>query len=303
MSKSNLSKRIILTGTQKPFLNRNESLNIYYNNIRKYRLLTQDETTELFIMYQNGTESEKDYARNKLFNHNARLVTSLARQYCTVNDNLMDLIEEGNIGLLNAIDKFSLDKESSFQKFALFHIRREINLFKVNYSPIVQQTNRSKTDNVLNKIVANFHQKEGRMPTDEELLDAYNVENPNKLIVEKEDMVSVKYVYIDSLSTVTDDFTDCQSYLDYSNQTSSCNDYIYDIEKNYNKEILKKLMIGLTPNEKKAITLFYGLEDGIETSLSVISMHMNCTPERVRQLCQAAIKKMHKKAEQLIYSK
>ena len=302
MKNSKASKTITLTGTQKPFLGHDETLNMYYNDIRKYAVLSQEETTELFKLYQNGTKEDREFAKNKLFKHNAKLVISLARQYCTVNDNLMDLIEEGNIGLLNAINKFSLDKESSFQKFALFHIRREINLFKVNYSSIVQQTNRSKTDNNITNIISSFIQRENRMPTDEEILAEYNEKNPTKQISEKSDMVSVEYVYIDSLEPINGEFTDSQSFLDYSNKTSSCNEYLRKIEGDRHKKMLKSLMVGLTPNEKKAVSLFYGLDDGIETSLSVIGTLMNCTSERARQLCKAAVDKMHKRAEQLSYA-
>ena len=302
MKNSKASKTITLTGTQKPFLGHDETLNMYYNDIRKYAVLSQEETTELFKLYQNGTKEDREFAKNKLFKHNAKLVISLARQYCTVNDNLMDLIEEGNIGLLNAINKFSLDKASSFQKFALFHIRREINLFKVNYSYIVQQTNRSKTDNNITNIISSFIQRENRMPTDEEILAEYNEKNPTKQITEKSDMVSVEYVYIDSLEPTKGEFTDSQSFLDYSNKTCSCNEYLCKIEGDRHKTMLKSLMVGLTPNEKKAVSLFYGLDDGIETSLSVIGTLMNCTSERARQLCKAAVDKMHKRAEQLSYS-
>ena len=302
MKNSKASKTITLTGTQKPFLGHDETLNMYYNDIRKYAVLSQEETTELFKLYQNGTKEDREFAKNKLFKHNAKLVISLARQYCTVNDNLMDLIEEGNIGLLNAINKFSLDKASSFQKFALFHIRREINLFKVNYSSIVQQTNRSKTDNNITNIISSFIQRENRMPTDEEILAEYNEKNPTKQITEKSDMVSVEYVYIDSLEPINGEFTDSQSFLDYSSKTSSCNEYLRKIEGDRHKKMLKSLMVGLTPNEKKAVSLFYGLDDGIETSLSVIGTLMNCTSERARQLCKAAVDKMHKRAEQLSYA-
>ena len=302
MKNSKASKTITLTGTQKPFLGHDETLNMYYNDIRKYAVLSQEETTELFKLYQNGTKEDREFAKNKLFKHNAKLVISLARQYCTVNDNLMDLIEEGNIGLLNAINKFSLDKASSFQKFALFHIRREINLFKVNYSSIVQQTNRSKTDNNITNIISSFIQRENRMPTDEEILAEYNEKNPTKQISEKSDMVSVEYVYIDSLEPINGEFTDSQSFLDYSSKTSSCNEYLRKIEGDRHKKMLKSLMVGLTPNEKKAVSLFYGLDDGIETSLSVIGTLMNCTSERARQLCKAAVDKMHKRAEQLSYA-
>ena len=296
------SRKIILTKTQKPFLGRNESLNMYYNDIRKYSVLSQEETAELFQLLHNGTDKEMEYAKDKLFNHNAKLVTSLARQYCTANDNLMDLIEEGNIGLLNAISKYRTDKESSFQKFALYHIRREINLFKINYSPIVQQTNRSKTDSNISNIVSNFMQKERRTPTEEEILDEYNRQNPTKKIIEKTDMISVEYVYIDSLEATNGDFTDSQSYLDYSDKTCSFNDYMHKAENENNAAMLELLMNGLTPKEKKAISLFYGLDGGFEASLNTIGTLMNCTSERARQLCKAAIEKMQKKAEQLAYS-
>lgn len=302
MNNSKVSKTITLTGTQKPFLARNETLNMYYNEIRKYSVLSQEETIKLFNLLHNGTEKEREYARNELFNHNAKLVTSLARQYCTANDNLMDLIEEGNIGLLNAINKFRTDKESSFQKFALFHIRREINLFKINYSPIVQQTNRSKTDSNVSNIISRLIQKEKRTPTEEEVLDEYNRQNPTKKIIEKTDMVSVEYVFIDSLEATNGEFTDSQSFLDYSNKTCSYNDYMHKAENENHKAMLESLMVGLTPKEKKAISLFYGLDGRIEASLNMIGTLMDCTSERARQLCKAAVEKMHKKAEQLAYS-
>lgn len=290
------TKTITLTKTQKPFLVRDEILTMYYNDIRKYPVLSQEETVELFRLFKHGSSLEREYARTKLFNHNAKLVTAMARQYCGVNDSLMDLIEEGNIGLLNAINKFDVGKASSFQKFALFYIRREINLFKTNYSSMVQQANRSKTDNKISTIVSDFIQKENRMPTDDEVLSEYNERNPKKKINDKEDTISVEYVYIDSFNPKGGEFYDAQSYVEYSNKTCSHNDYLGKIISDCNKELLDRLMIGLTPNEKKAITLFYGLENGIECSLGVVGTMMNCTSERVRQLCKSAVEKMSKKA-------
>lgn len=302
MNTSKASKTITLTGTQKPFLERSEILNMYYNDIREHKVLTQDETTALFELYQNGNEKEKEFAKNTIFEHNAKLVTSMARQYCTPNDNLMDLIQEGNIGLLNAIDKFDLTKESSFQKFALFYIRREINHFKVDYTPIVCQTNRSKTDSVVNTIISDFVQREHRNPTSEEVLEVYNQEHDNKKIVNKEDVINVEYVYIDNLDATDGEFSDSQGFLDYSSKSESFNDYIRQSNNDFNKEMISTLIEGLTPNEKKAISLFYGLDGGIESSLSMIGTVMNCTPERARQLCVSATNKMRKKSESLSYS-
>lgn len=296
------SKTITLTRTQKPFLERDELLTMYYNDIRAYEPLTENETIELFKTYQNGSASEKEAAKTKLFNHNTKLVVSMARKYCSVNDNLMDLIEEGNIGLLNAIDKFSLDKDSSFQKFALFHIRREINLYKINYTPMVQQTNRSKTDNIVKNIIDKFIQREQRNPTPDELLEIYNEENKDKLINNTADVINVEYVYIDNFNASDGTFMDSQSFIDFSGATSSFNEAIRTEQNDYDKEMIGVLMEDLTPKEKEAITLFYGLGSGTEYSLSMIATQMNCSSERARQLCVSATNKMKKKSEVLSFS-
>ena len=296
------SKTITLTRTQKPFLGRDELLTMYYNDIRAYEPLTENETIELFKTYQNGSSSEKKAAKTKLFNHNTKLVVSMARKYCSVNDNLMDLIEEGNIGLLNAIDKFSLDKDSSFQKFALFHIRREINLYKINYTPMVQQTNRSKTDNIVKNIIDKFIQREQRNPTPDELLEIYNEENKEKLINNTADVINVEYVYIDNFNASDGTFMDSQSFIDFSGATSSFNEAIRTEQNDYNKEMIGVLMEDLTPKEKEAITLFYGIGSGTGYSLSMIATQMNCSSERARQLCASATNKMKKKSEVLSFS-
>ena len=296
------SKTITLTRTQKPFLERDELLTMYYNDIRAYEPLTENETIELFKTYQNGSASEKEAAKTKLFNHNTKLVVSMARKYCSVNDNLMDLIEEGNIGLLNAIDKFSLNKDSSFQKFALFHIRREINLYKINYTPMVQQTNRSKTDNIVKNIIDKFIQREQRNPTPDELLEIYNKENKEKLINNTADVINVEYVYIDNFNASDGTFMDSQSFIDFSGATSSFNEAIRTEQNDYDKEMIGVLMEDLTPKEKEAITLFYGLGSSTEYSLSMIATQMNCSSERARQLCASATNKMKKKSEVLSFS-
>jgi len=296
MKNQNSTKRITISTTQKPFLERNETLEMYYSDIRKYDVLTEDVTKELFERFKNASEAEKEEIKETLFNHNSRLVVSLARTYCTANDNLNDLIQEGNIGLLNAIDKFDLAKESSFQKFALFHIRREINLFKLNYSPIVQQTNRSKTDSIVNSIISDFVQREHRNPSPDEILEEYNARSTDqKKVNSTQDVINVQYVYVDSLEQQQEDFTDCQSYLDYTSKSCAHNDYLNQEELDFNRKKIEILMDGLTDKEKQAVRLFYGFETGFDESLHSIGTKMGCSSERARQLCSSALAKMQKK--------
>ena len=93
-----------------------------------------------------------------------------------------------------------------------------------------------------------------------------------------------------------------QSFIDFSGATSSFNEAIRTEQNDYDKEMIDVLMEGLTPKEKEAITLFYGLGSGTEYSLSMIATQMNCSSERARQLCASATNKMKKKSEVLSFS-
>lgn len=292
----------ILNNAPKPFLERNDTTETYYNEVRKYKLISNEETFALLEEYQTAASSRKEEIRDILFKHNCRLVISVARAYCSSNDNLNDLIQEGNIGLLNAIEQFDFSKNSTFQKVALFYIRREINLFKMNASHIVQQTNRSKTNSVINGLVNSFIQQQERMPTPEELLDAYNNRYPNcRTLNSAQDIINVNYVYIDSLEGAghEEELVDGQNYLDYCSTSATINSCIGNEQKEYQHYKLSQLLTVLTPKEKQAILLYYGLTTGFDESLHMIGTKMNCSSERARQLCASALKKMQKQANYL----
>lgn len=293
---NNKSKRIQLSGTRKPQIERNRSLNMYYRDIRPYKPLSQEETKELFKLYHNGTKEERDFAFNKICKHNMRLVVSLARDYCSSEDNINDLIQEGNIGLIRAIDMFDEENGTSFAGYSMYWIRRYINIFKTNTTPIVSQTNRSKTTNPIVTITNELLQSLERVPTPEEILDEYNLRYPNKPIKDSEDVVNVEYVYIDQL--LSDTNQDAQSYNEYCSASEAYNDYSYEIENEYNKEMVSCLLNGLTEKETKAIRMIYGLDNGIETSISVIGSEMHVSNQRIHKLHKTALNKMRKKVMQ-----
>lgn len=298
----NSTKKITLTGIQKPFLERYKSLTKLYAEIGHCKPMSFEETSEWFDKYHNGTEKEKEEAFEKICKHNMKLVISMARQYCSTQDNLMDLIQEGNIGLIAAIEKYNPNIGSSFQAHAMFHIRRYINLFKNNTTSIVQKTNRSKTAHIVHTLTSKMTQDLERTPYPEEVLDEYNKHNKKKKVKDSDDFVNVEYVYIDNFETSTGDINDMGSFVDFNNHTGSENGYLRDIEAEQKHKTLQALLQELTPKERKAITMFYGLEDGIESSLSVISMTLGVTAERARQLCSHAIKKMSAKAKDYAYA-
>lgn len=302
MKKVNHSKNIRLAGSQKPFLERNELLMKYYDEIRDYEVLSYEETIRLFEIYQTGSTEEKACAKRKIFNHNARLVVSLARQYCTNFDNIMDLIQEGNMGLLNAIDRFRIDKNSSFTKFALFYIRREVNLFKMNGTNLVRQTNRSKTRGTVSDIVSELMQEEDRMPTNEEIFERFNEKFSSSKIKNKSDISNIEYVFLSSMEANDGEFSDSQNFIDYTNATSSVNDCIASLAKSDNMEILNIFLKDLTPQEKEAIEYFYGINGQVALPWNIIGEKLNVSVAKVKQLCNSARYKMKKKAKALSYS-
>ena len=296
------TKKITLTGVQKPFLERYKSLTKLYSEIGDCEPMSFEETKDWFDKYKNGSEKEKEEAFDKICKHNMKLVISMARQYCSTQDNLMDLIQEGNVGLVAAIEKYDANIGSSFQAHAMFHIRRYINLFKNNTTGIIQKTNRSKTAHTVHTITSNMTQKLERTPYPEEVLDEYNKHNKNKKIKDSGDFVNVEYVYIDNFETTTGDINDMGSFLDFNNQTRSENGYLREIEAEHNHKTVKALLETLNPKERKAITMYYGLEDGVESTLSMIGAELGVTSERARQLCSHAIEKMSTKAKEYAYA-
>jgi RNA polymerase primary sigma factor len=296
------SKKLKLSGNRKPQLERNDILISYYRDIRRYKPLSQEETKELFKLYRNGTKNEREFAFNKICNHNIRLVVSLARDYCSQEDNLNDLIQEGNIGLMKAVEMFDEENGTPFPGYSMYWIRRYINIFKTNITPMIAQTNRSKTANVIVTISNELYQKFERVPTPDEILDEYNIRYSTKPINETDDMVDVGYVYIDQFDQSEENCQGMQDFLEYNSASMSHNSHIEEEETEYNKDMVSKFLDGLTENETKVIRMLYGLDTGIETSVSVVSSKLGVSNQRISQLHSAALRKMKKKCKDFSYA-
>ena len=298
-------KKIRLVGDLKPYLKCDETLQIFFNDIKPHKVLSQEETKSLFKQYHNGTKKERIVAFNKLCKHNMRLVVTLAREYCSPNDNLKDLIQEGSIGLMKAIELFNENNGTPFAGYSIYWIRRYINIFRTNMEPIIAKTNRSKTANVIITISNELYHKLERVPTPDEILDEYNLQHPNKPIKESNDLVSVEIMSIDVPETPQQAERarkEHRLYDDYNRVSGSYNDYLDDIDKEYNKKMLTQLLGELNEKEIKVIRLLYGLDSGIGRSLSVISTEMGLSKQRISRLCITALNKMRKKSKELSYS-
>lgn len=299
-----LNNRVFLTGLQKPYLEVNKTLQLFYNDIRPHKPLKQEEIEKLFTLYHKGTKEERESAFTKICKHNERLVVSMAREYCSNKDNLNDLIQEGNIGLMKAIEQYDASSGASFGGYAVYWIRRYINLFKTNTTPIVPQANRFKIGNSVTNIINDLWHKLERTPTSDEILEEYNKSNPKKTINSKEDLVHVEYFYLDEIENKTNEKQSAKQNREYNylyEEAASHNEYLDIIEKESIKNTVNRLISVLNKKEAAVVSMLYGLNGNTETSMSTIATELNLTQQRISQLYNTALSKMRKAMEKQSY--
>ena len=279
-------------------VDRSENTVRFYDDIKKYPILTKEEEEKWFRILSDGTDEEKEKAREYIWLCNQRLAISAAKKWANT-DNLTDYINEANIGLAEAIDKFDVTKGTKFCTYAMWFIKRAINNYNNDISPIVRKTNLSKTFHVVSRVTNEFIQNNERNPTSDELKEQINKKYKAKDIKDKNDLLDIHIARMDDVGGDADDsnanFTDL---MDYNRISSSVNEYEAVSNDEYNKNLIDNLLKILAPREQKLIKMRFGLIEvnGIkrEFELSEVAEELSLTTERVRQLETEVLKKLRK---------
>ncbi len=271
-----------------PYCQRVGLVSTYFNEIRKYNVLTKEEEKSLLIKAHGKNETEKKQAIDRLVTSNQRFVASAAMKY-TSGDNLLDLVNEGNIGLITAIEKFDLTREVRFITYAAWWIQKSITTYLTQYNNIVTPANAGKLRILTNKAKQEFFVKEQRMPTLDELQlilkEKYNFNVENLSDLESFQSMSID----DTNSSSEDDETLSENPL-YTSVTAS-NNIDDDIVYNDNKVIVKNLLKKLNNRDKYIITKAFGI-DCQEETYETIANELNLTKERIRQKVSEIVKKL-----------
>ena len=266
---------------------RSETTNKYLFDIRKYPVLTAEQEREIIIRIKNGDES----ARRILIESNQRFVFAVARKYAKDEHHLMDLVSEGNVGLIKAIDNFDLSLGFKFLTHAVWYIRREISAYIVNTDTFIRKTNISKTNTRLRRLTNEFFLLNGRYPSVDELKEMFK-ERYNIDIKNDTDLLELNVISTDD--NISEDGSD--SVMDASTEvlakTSSRNDYEQESENDHIKSIIAYGMECLTDVEKTIIKMSFGVGYDREYDNNEIGEEVNYTAERVRQLKNKALEKM-----------
>ena len=262
-------------------ININDPVRMYLKEIGRISLLSADEESELALRIAAGDES----AKNVLAESNLRLVVSIAKRYVGRGLLFLDLIQEGNMGLIKAVEKFDYTKGYKFSTYATWWIKQAITRAIADQARTIRiPVHMVETINKLLRTSRHLLQQNGREPTPEEIANEMEIPVEKVLEIQKisQDPVSLETPIGEENDSHLGDFIkdeDSPSPQDAASYTML-------------KEELEEVMKTLTPREAKVLKLRFGLEDGKARTLEEVGKQFNVTRERIRQIEAKALRKL-----------
>ena len=261
---------------------RDDTLKAYFDQIKKTPLLTPEEEHELSRRIQQGDAS----AKSKLIEANLRLVVKIAKSYVTSDVSFLDLVQEGNLGLIKASSKFDYRRNVRFSTYASWWIRHAIGRALADKGHAVRvPVHALDTQHRLARATEVISLKLGRTPTDEELAEEVGIDRKRLERVRKHTMAPVC-----SLDREISD-SDDRRYMDLLSDESVPSPFESTMLRAWSTDLNEVLGI-LTEMEESIIRWRYGLDDGEEMTLKEIGAHYNLSRERIRQLQEQALRKI-----------
>ena len=278
-----------------------DPVKMYLKEIGALPLLTSEEEIVLAKTVEAGMRAdalpeEKEAAREakkELADRNLRLVVSIAKKYLGRGLQFLDLIQEGNLGLLKAVDKFDYTKGYKFSTYATRWIRQAITRAIADQARTIRvPVHMVETINKLNRISRQLLQENGREATNEELAKAMGVSLAKVREVKKiaQDPISLETPIGEKEDSHLGDFIEDHEAIAPDDAAGSI----------LLREQIEELLTGLTERERQVLELRFGLKDGKTRTLEEVGKYFDVTRERIRQIEGKALSKLKKTAKNLI---
>ena len=252
-----------------------DPVKVYLKEIGRVPLLTPEEEIELAERMAQGDP----YARKRLSEANLRLVVSIAKRYVGRGMQFLDLIQEGNLGLIKAVEKFDHTKGFKFSTYATWWIRQAITRAIADQARTIRiPVHMVETINKVKKVSSQLLHKNGHDPTAEEIAEELDmpIDKVREIMRVAQEPVSLETPIGEEEDSHLGDFI---APADAASHTLL-------------KEQLEDVLSTLTPREKKVLELRFGLEDGRNRTLEEVGKEFNVTRERIRQIEAKALRKL-----------
>ena len=284
MNTNNLSINQEFEGLEEVKGTDRDLVKMYLNEIGRFDRLTDEEEIELALKVQTNDMD----ARNKLINSNLRLVVFIAKKYLNRGLSFLDLIQEGNKGLITAVGKFDATKGYKFSTYATHWIKQAIQKGVINYgNPVRLPSYVIDMLSKINKAKEKLIQTQGKEPTSEQIAnfigESITAEKVDELMNLRTDVVSLQ-------TPIGDDGITLEQIV--ADETED--NVVDDMEKEENLMKLNESLDTLSPIEKRVISLRYGLLNNTPQTLEEIRKEFNMSREGVRKIESRAMGKLRK---------
>lgn len=258
-----------------------DSVKMYLKDIGQVPLLSTEEEKELARRMQEGDTA----ARDKLSEANLRLVVSIAKKYSGKGMQFLDLIQEGNLGLMKAVEKFDYTKGFKFSTYATWWIKQSITRAIADQARTIRiPVHMVETINKTNRLQRQLLQVLGREPTPAEIAE--------KMGVSVEKVIEIQKIAQDPVSLEKPIGEEEDSHLgDFIEDNTSASP-AEKAESRMLREQLLQVLSTLTPREQEVLRMRYGIDDARAKTLEEVGKEFNVTRERIRQIEAKALRKL-----------
>ena len=262
-----------------------DPIRMYLKEIGKIKLLTPEEELEVAKKMVEGDEQERDAARKRMSEANLRLVVSIAKRYVGRGMQLLDLIQEGNLGLMKAVEKFDYTKGYKFSTYATWWIRQSITRAIADQARTIRiPVHMVETINRVLRTSHSMVQKLGREPTTTEIAQELHME-----VSKVEEILKIAQEPV-SLETPIGEEED--SHLGDFIQDDEASQPSEEATYTLLREQLEEVLSTLTPREEQVLRMRFGLVDGKPHTLEEVGKEFDVTRERIRQIESKALRKL-----------
>ena len=270
----------------------NEALQSYLADIRRYRVLKPEEEEELFEKISDGDKKAKD----EIIKCNQRFVYSVAKLYAKDEEEVLDYVNEGNIGLIQAIDTFDPSKGFKFITHAVWLIRRYMNYYMTNTNNTIRRPSEMRLGKKITKLRDKFYVEHGYYATDDTIMELvekiYGIKIKDKSDVMEFNVSSVN-------EPMNEEGYSMESDTAYNNATSTDIDYEKNIDKDYNRAVVNNVLeeSGMDEKNMDIIKMLFGIGYDRAYTLTEVGAKYNLEERVVNEVKNLTIKYLQQNKE------